>query len=413
MKSFSAPLGLVALVAVLGACDAARNGDGPDAQPSACGAGLADCDHDGSCETDVTAAANCGGCGLACPTGPESTATCSHGTCGIVCSAGFGDCDGDASNGCESDLTQPGTCGACGNSCGGACVNGACESCDDGLALDSAEPLDAAKALGLCSGVVSAKWVMPNGDPPPVDNMTMYSLGHGLLPDFGPHVPTREGHHLLALSSGSARRPIDPGFEATNGFMKMIDGLPPAGFPRPSPACPGVETGPVKDAVALELELTAPDWAKGFAFDFDFYTDEWPVYLCTPYNDFFVALLLPTPVGQVDGDISFDPMGNPISVNAAFVRVCMCQGGPPCQANGQTFECPKGSDELIGTGFDQEGGHAATSWLTSTAPVEPGATIRLRLTIYDSADYIHDSTVLLDKFRWLPRSPVVTTEPIP
>ncbi len=56
---------------------------------------------------------------------------------------------------------------------------------------------------------------------------------------------------------------------------------------------------------------------------------------------------------------------------------------------------------------------SAASWLTTTAPVEPGATITLRLGIYDSGDPALDSTALLDRFRWLPKSPVVGTEPIP
>jgi hypothetical protein len=31
---------------------------------------------------------------------------------------GTGDCDGDASNGCEADLTLEARCGACNNQCG-------------------------------------------------------------------------------------------------------------------------------------------------------------------------------------------------------------------------------------------------------------------------------------------------------
>jgi hypothetical protein len=174
-----------------------------------------------------------------------------------------------------------------------------------------------------------------------------------------------------------------------------------------------VVTGQVNDAIALEVTVKAPDWAKGFAFDFDFYTFEWPDYVCSMYNDFFLALLSPMPAGQNDGNISFDSMGNPISVNAAFVTVCGCGGGPPCMAGGKSFTCSAGNSELAGTGFSGDGDHAATSWLTTSAPVEPGQTITLRLGVYDSGDGVLDSTALLDKFRWLPKSPNVGTEPIP
>jgi hypothetical protein len=405
-----------ALLFLVGACDARDTADGHDAGPSGCAPGLADCDHDGVCETDITSPENCGGCGRACTVGPHATGTCSHGTCGITCSAGFGDCDAVGDNGCESDLTTPGTCGSCSNSCGGACENGACASCDAPLALASNDPLDAARALGLCGdSVISAKWVKADGTEPPSEGMPAdaYQLGHGILADFGSHVAVREGARLLALSSGTARRPGDPGFNTPSGFDKGFTSASPAGFPRPSPACPGVEpSSTINDSAALELQLKAPDWAKGFAFDFDFYTYEWPNWVCSQYNDFFVSILSPVPAGQVDGDISFDTMGNPISVNAAFVSVCGCDTGPPCHAGGREFTCTKGVEELTGTGFDDDVAHAATSWLTTTAPVEPGQTITLRLAIYDSGDHVLDSTVLLDKFRWLPRSPVVATTPI-
>ena len=37
---------------------------------------------------------------------------------------------------------------------------------------------------------------------------------------------------------------------------------------------------------------------------------------------------------------------------------------------------------------------------------------KLRLVVYDSGDHILDSTVLLDKFRWLPKCPIVGTGPV-
>ncbi len=36
-----------------------------------------------------------------------------------TCDAGFDNCDGDAKNGCEADLTLPATCGSCANKCSG------------------------------------------------------------------------------------------------------------------------------------------------------------------------------------------------------------------------------------------------------------------------------------------------------
>jgi hypothetical protein len=61
--------------------------------------------------------------GAGCPAGQYLRGYLADGTpqCGIlVCARGTGDCDGDAANGCEGDLTQPESCGACGRACGDA-----------------------------------------------------------------------------------------------------------------------------------------------------------------------------------------------------------------------------------------------------------------------------------------------------
>ena len=46
----------------------------------------------------------------------------------ITCMDGYGDCDGDFSNGCETDITTDYNCGDCGITCdpGQTCVDGIC-----------------------------------------------------------------------------------------------------------------------------------------------------------------------------------------------------------------------------------------------------------------------------------------------
>ena len=65
-------------------------------------------------------AAHCGACGRACPGAPRAQGRCSEGACSIVCDRGWADCDSDAANGCEADLSRAETCGACGVRCAGA-----------------------------------------------------------------------------------------------------------------------------------------------------------------------------------------------------------------------------------------------------------------------------------------------------
>jgi hypothetical protein len=284
--------------------------------------------------------------------------------------------------------------------------------CDDELALDDADPLNAARAVEICSkasdngwGIVSAKWTQLDGTPPPVDpELALYHLGHGLVASFGA-VETEVGERMLALSSGTARQPTDPDWVATVDADGLLGGLQkqylceyPMGLPQAASACTGVASGDPNDSIALELELRAPEQAKGFSFRFDFHTSEWPNYICSEYNDAFVALLSPAPADHPNGNVSFDTKNNPISVNAAFVRVCDCEGGPPCLAGSKSFACDLGAEPLLGTGFET---HAATGWLRTQALVTGGETITLRWAIHDSGDGQLDSTILIDDFTWL------------
>lgn len=90
-------------------------------------------------QTDIN---NCGSCLNKCPGQniPNSRPTCDQGVCGIECVDGFGDCDGNPANGCETNLTMDGSnCGTCGNQCdlgaGQPCIEGKCAmtDCDGGI----------------------------------------------------------------------------------------------------------------------------------------------------------------------------------------------------------------------------------------------------------------------------------------
>ncbi len=303
--------------------------------------------------------------------------------------------------------------------------------CDTGLAIDSMDPLDAARAVDLCQtsdgtatswGVVSAKWVMADGSDPPtthpeVDN---FHLGHGMLSAFGQTVKVQHGMRMLGLSSGTARQPTDPGYQDVSGFDKGYTGNSPMGFPKESPACPGNLTGQPHDPTGVEVTINTPSNVQGFSFDFDFFTYEWPDFICSPYNDFFVAILSPIPMGQTDGNISFDTMGNPVSVNNAFLEVCGCSGNPPspCLAGQQMkpFTCPLGDLDLLGTGFgfDTAEGqdHGSTGWLTTKAPIAKNSQIVLRWAVYDSTDGYLDTTTLIDNWQWI-ATPGVTVTTLP
>ena len=80
----------------------------------------ATCDGAFQCQSGFCVSNYC--CNSAC-VADNGTATCGHsgtsaaGTCTVTCAAGWGNCDGDTSNGCETELNEDGNCGACGVTC--------------------------------------------------------------------------------------------------------------------------------------------------------------------------------------------------------------------------------------------------------------------------------------------------------
>lgn len=283
--------------------------------------------------------------------------------------------------------------------------------CDDGLAINGANPFDGAKAIGLCKqadpsgrdwGVFEANWVMPDGNP------LTNKEGVGVLTSFGVNAP-QMGKSMLALSSGSAREPKDPAYRGPSNAKGSPFGVggylhgTPSGYPKESPACPGVVTGQAQDGVALEVKIRVPTNAKSFSYQQNFFTWEYPGYICDEFNDFFVTMMTPTPEGLADGNIAFDQDSNPISVNNSLLQVC--KSGTYGK---KKFDCPLGAGLLSGTGFE---GHAATGWLTTSAPVTPGSEITLRFAIWDSGDGALDSTVLIDDFKFSVEGAETTTKP--
>lgn len=88
------------------------------------------------CETNTTSSLDhCGACASPCVAGPNAAVSCVNGACENTCQSGWGDCDGNVANGCETDLlTSALHCGVCGRACSTKnvesreCNAGACES---------------------------------------------------------------------------------------------------------------------------------------------------------------------------------------------------------------------------------------------------------------------------------------------
>ncbi|MCA9605327.1 MAG: putative metal-binding motif-containing protein [Myxococcales bacterium] len=355
------------------------------------------------------------------------------------CATGPGmDADGDGfpngvdCNDCAAQI-NPGAFDEVGNGfdedCDGA--DDVVSACDSALPMAPGSAEEAARALGLCPasspdewGLVSARFTTADGSGLPASMMQV-----GILPSFGASNVPVEGSALLALSSGVARAPGQPGYTSECDELDAFDPrstFPPT-FPQESRSCPGVRSGEVFDSVALEVTVRVPTNAHGFRFHSSFFTYEYPTYICDEFNDFF-AVLRQDAGGW--SNIVFDEDGNPVSVNNSLLRAC--EAG---EAGGKHFDCPLGRAPLAGTGFDAastcgaEGGYdewadpwadptagpevgGGTGWLRTVAPATPGETLTLRFIVWDSGDPTLDSTALLDGFTW-ELDPVDEIETVP
>lgn len=305
-------------------------------------------------------------------------------------------------------------------------------TCDDAITPGAATADDFAKALGICAtaakdgyGVVKAEVTRGYG------SSQAPNVGQtGVLTKFGNVIKPREGKKLAVLSTGYASEYDSPGGANVNfnpGKEWGYSGALPSGFPKAASGCP--QAPDTNDVVNLKLTLKAPKNASGVRFDFNFYSSEWPAFICSEFNDGFIAYLTAKGFNGGKGDnMSFDSKKNPVSVNNGFFDRCTPSvdiGCAPGAVPG-TSTCPGGVDELRGTGFGVDGkwcdqgpfgggqktstNGGATGWLTSSAPVQAGEEFTLEFMVWDTGDSALDSLVLIDNFKWAEGEVTVITD---
>ncbi len=252
-------------------------------------------------------------------------------------------------------------------------------ACDSGINAFSKDAVDSAEAIGVCEGLLSASWVLPDGVAAPGG---AYDLGHDTLADWGASVVPQEGSMLVALSSGTSRDWNDPGFVGgISGTGKGLSHGFPAGFPMTPTGCPVPANS--YDGAALEVTVEAPAGANAFAFDWKYYTHDYPNYMCTEFVDGAAVL--------VDGaNVLVDSLNAPVSADSVgTMQLCAPTG---------VYTCPEGTAELLGTGFEDGG---ASQWQQIVVPVSGGETYTIRFAVWDASDDFFDSTILFDNFHWL------------
>lgn len=113
------------------ACDDGNSGQSPACEQGeckyyGCPTNLGACDGDGVCNDSLTSRTHCGQCGNSC-TADRGTSNCVESggySCLLTsCESGYGNCDNNASNGCETNTTSSKNhCGACATQGGTNCA---------------------------------------------------------------------------------------------------------------------------------------------------------------------------------------------------------------------------------------------------------------------------------------------------
>ena len=142
----------------------------------------------------------------------------------------------------------------------------------------------------------------------------------------------------------------------------------------------GVPDSSVGDHASIEFDIEVPQYANSFSFNFYFLSREYPEWVGSEFNDTFEVHL---DSNAYQGQIVFDAFGNPVTVNNALFSVV-------------------NPSQLAGTGFDADGG---TGWVTTIAPCQAGETMHISFEIYDVADGVWDSAVLIDNFQFSENEP--------
>ena len=310
----------------------------------------------------------------------------------------------------DSDpLVNPGAFEVAGDSVDNDC-NGKVDevdSCDTGLAMTSGAGIDFAKSLGLCRqttegatgkartwGVISATIETSDGKGAPMP------MQYGIQGAWGTAVKPKHGGSMVVLSTGSARTPSQAGYFKPRSYDPSTtnSNAAPSGWPINSAGCPDPTDAMANDSVVLKLKLRVPTNAKSFSYDFDFYSSEYITFVCSQYNDSYVALLqTKVPLAAKNaGNISFDKKGDPVNVNSGFFEACT-----PGSKSGKSFACSLGRGDLAGTGYDLDDKEdGATGWLETKASVQPGEEITISYMIWNTGDHLLQSAVLLDNWRW-------------
>jgi hypothetical protein len=277
---------------------------------------------------------------------------------------------------------------------------------------------DVFKAIGLnCSNdpttaIPIKNPVMMAADKNSYRVATRFGTGPDPMDPKKPAWAPKEGSRFLVIGTG--RFPVlqpdgalvendDQDSEANNnvdeltqlpGVMKYEAGSNNGAGGTPFMACDGVHdcsdtlesqwmivpNNVANDVFYMAFNLTVPGGTHGYLFDFAFFSEEWPNYVATDFNDMLVVW---STSESFTGNVTFIN-SQPLTVTALDKEMTIKPGDP----------------RLAGTGFPGDDEGAATEWFTAKASAEPGETFTIAVSIFDMGDTVWDTVGVLDNFRW-------------
>lgn len=215
---------------------------------------------------------------------------------------------------------------------------------------------DLAQAMGIpASQIISADY---NGS-------DEQAFGIGNTP-LGTYFPT-SGSTFAILSTGLAESADTPNTQSN--LSTELEGL---------------DNNTEEDMVQLDLVLNPPPDALCASFDFAFYSEEFPEFVDSLFNDTFTAEL-----GGTDLEVVFDSSTFSYMVNAPLNFAFGTEG--EIIAVNTAF----GVGDITNSTYD-----GVTPLLRATTPITPGVPTNIVFTVQDLGDSIYDSAVFLDNFFW-------------
>lgn len=281
-----------------------------------------------------------------------------------------------------------------------------CEAPGDLISCDAwGDDVQWYQVLGLgCEG--SANEVIPiQGEGFNAPDGTGWSLAtrfgtHEQMPGEFLWTP-REGEQMLMLSTGQGGVPDANGVVEFDD-LEADDNGNPSDKPLPAPMSPQPGSGgapftgcdgvndcsdslinqwvaggmAANDLVWMQFAAEVPAGTHGFAVDFAYFSEEFPEWVGSEFNDMFVVW---SNSETYTGNLCFIN-DQPCTVTALFPT---------------TYQA--GDTELAQTGFTEDG---ATDWFQIKGSAEPGELLELTLAVFDMGDEEFDTLVLIDNFAW-------------